>query len=84
MDFILISATSQVRDGLDRAIEFAIGAHDYIHTYVEIPTAMFIIEIAKRSEDKSEWFPHGKWSTIQAIQARIDIEINKLFTRTGE
>ena len=43
MDFILISATSQVRDGLERAIEFSIGAHDYIHTYVEIPTAMFII-----------------------------------------
>ena len=79
MDIILLAATSQARNGIDLMLQSTIGSHDYVHSYVDVPIAMLIVEIMKRSEDKEEWFPHGKWGTIQAIQARIDIEINALF-----
>lgn len=26
----------------------------------------------KHVEDKPEWFPHGKWATIQRLQAMVD------------
>jgi hypothetical protein len=38
----------------------------------EIETAQRIVECAKQAEDLPSFFPHGKWSTIQAIQDRIE------------
>ena len=84
MDFILISATSQIRDGLDLMLESAIGSHDYIHSYVDVSIALLILEIAKKSEDKDEWYPLGKWATIQVIQDRIEAAINAAFAQNGE
>jgi hypothetical protein len=55
-----------------------IGEHDYVYPYVELPVALFIIEIAKRAEDREAWFPHGKWATIQSMQSVIDAAIDTL------
>jgi hypothetical protein len=55
----------------------SIGESRLVTKWVEIPTALFIVAVAQRAEDKEEWFPRGKWATIQAIQSKIDREINK-------
>ena len=78
MDFIHITHNSNVISGLSDMLKYMIGPHDLVHHYVDIPMALFIIEIAKISEDKPEWFPHGKWATIQAIEEKIDNEIEKI------
>ena len=76
---ILLSKNNNVIDGLKDMLEAVIGPHEYIFSYVDPPIALFIIEIAKRAEDKPEWFPHGKWATIQNIQNMVEIEINSYY-----
>ena len=46
---------------------------------VSVEVALLIIEIAKRAEDREEWFPCGQWATIQAIQARVDEQLQKVW-----
>ena len=46
----------------------------------DVATALLLIEIAKRADDRDEWFPFGKWATIQAIQGRCDDELKTLFS----
>lgn len=79
MDSILISTRDRVLDGLRDMLESAIGQHEYVFSYVELPVALLIIEAAKRAEDKDEWFPHGKWAMIQSIQSSIDKETGEFF-----
>ena len=43
-----------------------------------IDKVLFIIEIAKMSDDIVAWFPRGKWATIQAIEHRIHIAIESI------
>ena len=50
----------------------------------EVPIALYIVEIAKIADDKEEWFPLGKWATIQAIQGRIEKEITTLFKEDSD
>ncbi len=33
-----------------------------------------LIGIAKRSDDLSEYFPHGKWATIQVLQREYSLK----------
>jgi hypothetical protein len=41
------------------------------------------VEAAKRAEDRDEWFPRGKWATIQAMQEAIEQELGNLFRPDG-
>lgn len=88
LDSVFISDSSRVIDGLRDMVTAAIGDHEYVHGFVEVPTALLLVEIAKRAEDKAEWFPRGQWATIQNIQSGIDAQLKNLFratpTRTGE
>lgn len=80
MDSILLSANRKVIEGLNAMSQDMLGiVNGYIDSaYVELPEALFIIELARRAEDKAEWFPHGKWATIQAIQERTYRELAKM------
>ena len=82
MDFVQIAGSEMVKDGLclmlDAASDGMSGLLDG-GKLVDVSTALLVIEIAKRAEDRDEWFPCGKWATIQAIQGRCDDELNTLF-----
>lgn len=52
-----------------------------MHATVEIPDALYIIAVAEHAEDREEYFPYGKWRTIQAIEGRIEQELKKLDVR---
>jgi hypothetical protein len=82
MDSILISTKGTVIEGLRDMLRAAIGEHEYVFGYVELPVALLIIEAAKRAKDLDEWFPHGKWATIQRIQGSVDKELNSFFKVT--
>jgi hypothetical protein len=60
-------------------LESAIGSHELIQHYVDVQVALLVIELAKRAEDSPEWFPHGKWATIQEIKAAADKQLDHLF-----
>jgi len=78
MDTISISRHSEVRSGLSAMIESAIGPHEIVQVFVSMQWALFIVALAKRAPDKPEWFPKGKWATIQAIEDRIVNELQKI------
>lgn len=84
MDVVLLSTFKSVRRGLEEMLTAAIGEHGYVCSYVDVSVALLIIEIAKRAEDKAEWFPHGKWATIQNMQSQCEKELSKLFAPTVE
>ena len=46
----------------------------------QIIEALLVIEAAKRAEDRVEWFPRGKWATIQAMQERTERELRWMFS----
>lgn len=79
MDFIKLGG-SRVIDGLGLMLEAMLGEpHGYTDSrFVDVPTALLIVEIAKIAEDRDEWFPCGKWATIQAIQSRIGEQLYTL------
>lgn len=83
MDSILISENSAVVEGLSQMMEAAVGPHDYVHGYVDVPIALFIVEIAKLAEDRPEWFPRGRWATIQSIQRRTHVQMINSFAERG-
>ena len=78
MDTVFLSDSQAVLLGLATMLESAIGLNEYVSTYVEIPTALLIVEVAKRAPDRAEWFPRGKWATIQNIQNGIDREMLRI------
>lgn len=40
---------------------------------VETPERMaWLVLLLKKCEDRPEWFPHGKWATIQNIEKQLD------------
>ena len=65
-------------DGLTDMME-SVGEARLVTAWTDIATALLIIEVAKRAVDKAEWFPRGKWATIQSVQRRVDIELTKLW-----
>ncbi|MDP2630061.1 MAG: hypothetical protein Q8P56_01510 [Candidatus Uhrbacteria bacterium] len=83
MDFVELGGSCVV-GGLNLMLEAAFGEpHGYTDTRLaDVPTALYIIEIAKMSEDRDEWFPCGKWATIQAIQERCERQLRTLFVNT--
>lgn len=71
---LLLTESRLVQRGLEDMLTHHIGDHAYILSWVDLSVALFVIEIAKRAADEDEWFPRGKWATIQSIQALCDVE----------
>lgn len=85
MDYVNLGGSMTV-EGLGKMLEAALGGpHGYTDSLIaEVPIALYIVEIAKIADDKEEWFPLGKWATIQAIQGRIEKEITTLFKEDSD
>jgi hypothetical protein len=83
LDFVRLTSSDSVRDGLSDMLTAAIGEHAYSLACVEVPIALLVVEAAKRAEDRDEWFPRGKWATIQAMQEAIEQELGNLFRPDG-
>lgn len=82
MDFIELTHNQDTKQGLMDMLEAAEpGMSTLIDTgnLTDVSTALLVIEIAKIAQDRPEWFPRGKWATIQAIQERCGAELSKLF-----
>ena len=61
-----ITISSQVADALT-----LLDLGDF--NRVEAPERMaYVLLILKKLDDRPEWFPRGKWATIQAIEAQLD------------
>lgn len=80
LDFVWITDSDTVRDGLKDMLTAAIGEHAHDLGHVEPGLALLLVEIARRADDRIDWFPRGKWATIQAIQAQIDRVLQDLFS----
>ena len=79
LDSVMLTDSERVRDGLADMLTAAIGEHAYVLGYVDAGLALLVIEAAKRAEDRDEWFPRGKWATVQAMQERTERELRWLF-----
>jgi hypothetical protein len=79
LDSVRLTDSDRVRDGLEDMLTAAIGEHGYNLSFVEPGLALLVIEAAKRAEDREDWFPRGKWATVQAMQERTDRELQWLF-----
>ena len=79
LDSVRLTDSDRVRDGLEDMLTAAIGDHGYDLGFVEPGLALLVIEAAKRAEDRDEWFPRGKWATVQAMQERVERELQWLF-----
>jgi len=81
---VIISNSDLVKHGLEDMLDAASdGMRGIIEDsiYTDIATALLVIEIAKRAEDQDDWFPCGKWATIQAIQGRCTEQLDTLFIK---
>lgn len=78
MDSIHLTANRRTLEGLRLMMFDTIGDNEYVHASVELPIALYIVEVAKRNVDTEHYFPFGKWATIQAIQERIDKQLDHL------
>lgn len=78
MDSIHLTSSRSTLEGLKLMIHESIGDNDYVYSSVDIPVALYICEVAKRAVDIDRYFPFGKWATIQAIQERIDKQLDHL------
>lgn len=67
-----INLSSQAAGGMERALE-----QDFCR--VETPERMaWIVYLLRRVEDTDEFFPMGKWATIQSIESQLDTAANQL------
>jgi hypothetical protein len=80
MGYVLLSDSEKVVDGLRKMlVDMDEDYIEYIPSkLIEIEKALFIIVIAKKGLDKEEYFPRGRWATIQAIEERIAAELDRL------
>ena len=85
MDYIEIAGSEMVKCGLEDmldAVEDGMSGLIQGGRFTDVATGLLVVEIAKLAEDRDEWFPCGKWATIQAIQGRCDKELKTLFCNT--
>jgi hypothetical protein len=47
-----------------------IGLGDF-NCYEQPERMAFVAEILKRLPDRPEWFPKGKWATLQSIEGQV-------------
>lgn len=76
-DLLHVSDSPAVLNGLRAMMEDLKGQDEaeIIRPWMEIEPVLFLLEIMKRADDRDIWFPHGKWATIQAVTARVDVAI---------
>ena len=79
LDVVCLTASKSVRAGLEEMLIAAVGEHGYSLGSVDVQIALLVIEAAKRAEDRDEWFPRGKWATVQAMQDVTERELRKMF-----
>lgn len=79
LDSVQLTDSDRVRDGLADMLTAAIGDHAHEMRHVDVSLALLVIEAAKRAEDREDWFPRGKWATVQAMQERTERELRWLF-----
>ena len=89
MDLIRITDSPAVLDGLRMMLDATLGkgaGDGYLPcATVEAPTALLVLAIARLADDDDqrkdgeEWFPRGKWATIQALESRVERELSRLF-----
>lgn len=84
MDYIHLSESKAVVTGLADLMRDLVDGEQYVYTFVDAASALYIVEIAKLAEDRQEYFPRGKWATIQNIQARIALAIDTEIAKTKE
>ena len=62
-----INLTSSAADGIGLALD-----EDFCR--VETPERMaWVVLVLRKIEDTEEFFPIGKWATIQSIQGQLDV-----------
>ena len=79
LDSVMLTENPDVRRGLIDMMTAAIGPHGYDLGHVDVQLALLVIEAAKRADDRPNWFPRGKWATIQSMQSIVDSELQNLF-----
>jgi len=61
-----INLSPRVAEGLEKAL-----SQDFYG--VENPERMaWVVLVLKKLDDNENWFPHGKWATIQNIESQLD------------
>ena len=61
-----IELSHAVADGLSLALD-----QDFYR--FELPERMaWMVLVLRKLEDKDEWFPRGKWATLQNIEAQLE------------
>jgi hypothetical protein len=77
---ITLSESDRVLNALSDMMAKALNDPGYeLPRYVDLPTALLVIEVAKRADDREDWFPCGKWATVQALQGRVERELEDCF-----
>ena len=46
--------------------------------WVNIDTALLVVEVAKLAPDIDDFFPRGKWATIHRMQSACDVRLQAL------
>jgi len=62
-----IELSHAVADGLSLALD-----QDF-YCCESLERMAWIVLVLRKLEDKDEWFPRGKWATIQNIEAQLEI-----------
>lgn len=70
-DLVQLSSSARVIEGIHAMMREVLGDNEYVQMFVELSVACLIVTVAKFVEDRPEWFPRGKWATIQAIESQI-------------
>ena len=73
-----INLSSKAAEGMERSL-----GQDF--NRVEMPERMaWIVLLLKRIEDTEEFFPMGKWATIQSIESQLEAAANKALEMDGQ
>lgn len=86
---LFIEISEPVRAGLARMMDaMLVEKHQFVVCrHVDLALATLIIYLAKMADDYSvEWFPKGKWTTIQILEDKVDqvLGVKKSMQADGE
>jgi hypothetical protein len=87
MELVQLYEHKPTQQGLQKMLKHYLGPKVTIARvaiFLSVPDALLIVEIAKRADDRPEWFPSGKWATILAIEQRIADEIVRTMNEAEE
>jgi hypothetical protein len=75
IDSIQLSHT--VADGLSLAL------NQDVNTFESLERMAWIVLVLKQLDDTDEWFPRGKWATIQSIECQLDMAAREVAHDVG-